>query len=158
MTGVIRLEPAHAHVAGVLHAQSFAAPWSDTEFANLLEQPGVAGLLWNAAEPHGFILIRAVADEAEILTLAVAPAYRRRGVAALLLDEAMRMLRAGGTHRLFLEVAADNAAAIALYGKAGFTATGRRTGYYARAGAPSVDAVIMALELALASRSAAPHH
>jgi len=158
MTGAVRLEPAHARVAGALHALSFAAPWSDAEFASLLAQPGVAGLLWNAAEPQGFILIRAVADEAEILTLAVAPAYRRRGVAALLLDEATRLLRAGGTHRLFLEVAADNAAAIGLYEKAGFSATGRRTGYYARAGAASMDAVIMTLELMMPSRSAAPHH
>lgn len=157
MSGIIRLEPAHAAVAGALHRTSFATPWSDAEFARLLEQPGVAGLMWTGAGPQGFILIRAVADEAEILTLAVAPDFRRHGVAARLLEEACRMLRAGGTHRLFLEVADDNAAARGLYEKHGFIAAGRRAKYYERAGAGSVDAVIMALALQPPTL-AAPHH
>ncbi|MCC6914604.1 MAG: ribosomal protein S18-alanine N-acetyltransferase [Rhodospirillaceae bacterium] len=157
MSGIIRLEPAHALVAGALHRTSFAAPWRDEEFAKLLEQPGVAGLMWTGAEPQGFILIRAVADEAEILTLAVAPDFRRRGIAESLLEEAARMLRAGGTHRLFLEVADDNTAARALYEKRGFTATGRRAKYYERGAAPRVDAVIMALALQPPTL-AAPHH
>jgi [ribosomal protein S18]-alanine N-acetyltransferase len=158
VSGIIRLEPAHARVAAALHRTSFEAPWSDAEFAKLLEQPGVAGLMWTAADPRGFILIRAVADEAEILTLAVAPAYRRQGIAALLLDEASRMLRAGGTHRLFLEVAADNIAAKSLYEAYGFRATGRRAHYYDRGGAPRADAIIMTLELEPGAPSAAPHH
>ncbi len=148
MSGVIRLEPAHARVAGVLHRTSFAAPWGDDEFAKLLEQPGVAGLLWTGDAPLGFILIRAVADEAEILTLAVVPDARRQGIAAHLLDEAAAMLRAGGTRRLFLEVAADNTAARALYAKYGFAPTGRRAGYYARGGGAAVDAIVMTLALA----------
>lgn len=163
MTGLIRLEPAHAKVASLLHATSFDAPWSPDDFARLLEQPGVAGLAWGAVEPSGFILIRAVADEAEILTLAVAPKNRRRGTATQLLDEACRMLRAGGTRRLFLEVAADNDAALALYKSYGFAASGRRTQYYARGpGRPRVDALIMTLDLAPdlgpPSASTATHH
>ncbi len=158
MTGVIRLEPAHARVAGALHRLSFDAPWSDEEFAKLLEQPGVAGLMWHAAEPKGFILIRAVADEAEILTLAVAPAHRRQGIAADLLNEACRMLRAGGTHRLFLEVAADNGAARALYISYGFAMTGRRARYYDRGTAPKVDAIIMSLDLVATHGLTTPHH
>lgn len=158
MSGVIRLEPAHARVAGALHRTSFAAPWSDEEFAKLLEQPGVAGLLWTADAPLGFILIRAVADEAEILTLAVMPEARRQGIAADLLDEAAHMLRAGGTRRLFLEVAADNTAARGLYAKHGFLPTGKRAGYYARQGAPAVDAIVMTLALEPAPVSTAPHH
>ncbi len=157
MSGIIRLEPAHAQVAGALHRTSFTAPWSDAEFATLLEQPGVAGLVWTGAAPEGFILIRAVADEAEILTLAVAPDFRRRGVAESLLAEAVRMLRAGGTHRLFLEVAEDNAPARTLYEKHGFAATGRRAKYYERGPSGRVDAVIMALALQPAAL-AAPHH
>lgn len=154
----MRLEPAHARVAAALHRTSFEAPWNDGEFAKLLEQPGVAGLMWNAAEPQGFILIRAVADEAEILTLAVAPTYRRQRIAALLLDEASRMLRAGGTRRLFLEVAADNIAAKRLYESYGFGATGRRPQYYDRGAAPRADAIIMTLELEPGALSATPHH
>lgn len=157
MSGIIRLEPAHALIAGALHRASFEIPWSDEEFAKLLEQPGVAGLMWTGTQPQGFILIRAVADEAEILTLAVAPEHRRRGVAAQLLEEACRMLRAGGTHRLFLEVADDNAAARGLYEKYGFAATGRRARYYDRGPHARVDAVVMTLALQ-APTLAAPHH
>jgi len=158
MSGAIRLEPAHARLAAALHETSFASPWSDDEFAKLLEQPGVAGLLWQEATPTGFILIRAVADEAEILTLAVAPPHRRQGIGALLLGEASEMLRAGGTRRLFLEVAADNPAARALYASYGFLVTGRRTGYYDRGPALRVDAILMTLELQPRLSLAATHH
>lgn len=163
MTGLIRLEPAHAGLASALHATSFPAPWSETDFAQLLTQPGVAGLLWRADAPQGFILIRAVADEAEVLTIAVAPAFRRQGAATALLDEACRWLEAGGTQRLFLEVAADNIAAVTLYARYGFTRSGRRTGYYARGpGQTRVDALVMSLDLGPQDQRApaltAPHH
>lgn len=163
MTGLIRLEPAHARLASALHATSFPAPWSEADFAQLLAQPGVAGLLWRADAPQGFILIRAVADEAEILTIAVAPEYRRQGAAIALLDEACRWLQAGGTQRLFLEVAADNTAAVTLYARYGFTQSGRRPGYYARGpGKPPVDALLMSLDMnphdPRESASTAPHH
>lgn len=158
MSGAIRLEPAHARLAAALHETSFATPWSDDEFAKLLEQPGVAGLLWQDAAPTGFILIRAVADEAEILTLAVAPPHRRQGIGGLLLEEASEMLRAGGTRRLFLEVAADNPAARALYTSYGFLVTGRRSAYYDRGPAPRVDAIVMTLELQPRPSLTATHH
>lgn len=158
MSGVLRLEPAHARLAAALHETSFATPWSDNDFAKMLEQPGVAGLLWQDTVPAGFILIRAVADEAEILTLAVTPDRRRQGIAALLLDEASQMLRAGGTRRLFLEVAADNSAARALYTSYGFSVTGRRPGYYDRGPAPRADAILMTLDLQPSSPLAATHH
>lgn len=158
MSGVLRLEPAHARVAAALHETSFASPWSEDDFAKLLEQPGVAGLLWQDETPAGFILIRAVADEAEILTLAVTPTHRRQGIAALLLDEASRMLRAGGTRRLFLEVAADNAAARALYSSYGFLTSGRRPAYYDRGPAARVDAILMTLDLQPGAPLTAPHH
>jgi len=158
MTGAIRLEPAHARIAAALHAASFDAPWSAADFAELLNQPGVGGLMWQTDVPAGLILVRAVADEAEILTLAVVPDHRRRGIAVQLLDDACRMLRSGGTHRFFLEVAADNIAARALYERRGFAATGRRAAYYDRGAAPRVDAVIMELDFAVKRASAAPDH
>ena len=158
MTGAVRLEPSHARIAAALHATCFDTPWSEVEFVRLFEQPGVAGLMWQADAPEGFILVRAAADEAEILTLAVIANRRRRGIAARLLDEACRMLRAGGTNRLFLEVAADNAAARALYAERGFAVTGRRAGYYDRGAARRVDAIIMELDFAAPGISAAPDH
>nr|MDQ2860173.1 ribosomal protein S18-alanine N-acetyltransferase [Pseudomonadota bacterium] len=94
----------------------------------------------------GFIVCRVAADEAEILTLATNPRHRRRGVARALLETVTREADARGVASLFLEVAADNAAALALYTKAGFVAVGVRRGYYPR-GVAAFDAVIMRRDL-----------
>lgn len=127
-----------APVFAALHAASFLDPWSEDSFAALLSQPGVAG--WLTAEPpEGLLLARAAADEAEILTVAVIPAARRKGAAGALIDEMLRVLRDGGTQRVFLEVAANNTAALALYARKGFVPCGRRPGYYAG----GVDAIVM---------------
>jgi len=126
-----------------LHALAFSAPWDVAAFETLLGQAGVFAI--EALE--GFILIRSVADEAEILTLAVDPAARRRGVGARLVREGAAETAARGATRLFLEVADDNPAALALYARAGFTEAGRRRGYYARPEGGRQDALILALNL-----------
>lgn len=138
----------YADVLAALHTLSFAAPWRAAEFDALLRQPGVAAWMWQEAAPEGFILVRAAADEAEILTLAVSPAQRRKGIAGKLMDAAMDTLRAGGTARMFLEVAADNAAAQALYARCGFIACGRRPDYYGSGThGKAVDAIVMTRDL-----------
>lgn len=126
-----------------LHARAFDAPWSEAEFSALLAQPGVMAVHREA----GFLLLRVVLDEAEILTLAVEPDARRRGIGRDLVAEAARSAAAVGVVRLFLEVAEDNAAARGLYLAAGFTQAGRRRGYYARTGASDEDALVLALDL-----------
>ena len=98
-------------------------------------------------DPDGFILLRAVADEAEILTLAVRPAARRRGLGARLVQEGVVAAAARGATRLFLEAAQDNIAALALYARAGFAEAGRRPGYYARPDGGRQDALLLALNL-----------
>jgi len=128
-------------VLAEIHAQAFDAPWDAAAFRALLDQPGVIA----RAEPDGFILIRVVADEAEILTLAVHPTARRRGIAARLTAQAAEAARSLGVVRLFLEVAEDNAPARALYAALGFQPAGRRRGYYARKDGPAADALILAL-------------
>lgn len=87
-----------------------------------------------AEAPGGFALFALAADEAEVLTLAVAPGARRRGLGAALLAAAAAAAAARGARSIHLEVAEDNAAARALYARAGFAETGRRRGYYARPG------------------------
>ncbi|MEL6793305.1 MAG: ribosomal protein S18-alanine N-acetyltransferase, partial [Pseudomonadota bacterium] len=94
----------------------------------------------------GFALISLAADEAELLTIAVGSERRGRGIGAALLRETENAARESGAARLFLEVAADNAAALALYRKAGFDETGRRPAYYRRE-AGRIDAVMMSKTL-----------
>ncbi len=134
--------PAAPSELAALHRACFILPppWSEAAFAGLLAAPGAMLL----AAPGGFLLGRVVADEAEILTLAVAPAARRRGIGAALVARFLAAAAARGAGRAFLEVAADNAAAQALYAGAGFAPAGRRPGYYRGAGGAAVDALVLA--------------
>lgn len=141
--GLTAVGPGAATVLAALHARSFPAEerWTASAFAGLLALPGCGGLL----DPTGgFVLGRVAADEAEILTLAVLPERRRRGLGRALLAgwqaEAVRR----GASRLFLEVAADNVAAQALYAACQFTEVGRRRRYYPGGG----DALVLACVLA----------
>ena len=126
-----------------IHDAAFSAPWDAAALADMLEQAGVFAI----EAPDGFILLRTVADEAEILTLAVHPEARRRGLGARLVREGGSAAAARGAARLFLEVADDNTAALALYARAGFTEAGRRPGYYARPDGHRQDALILSLIL-----------
>jgi ribosomal-protein-alanine N-acetyltransferase len=128
--------PTDAPLLAALHAQAFDHPWSAVEIAGLMASGAIALMT-----ERGFILVREVAGEAEVLTLAVAPAARRQGQARALLAAAIARL---GDAEVFLEVAADNDAAIALYQAAGFQPVGRRRGYYARP-AGAVDALMLKL-------------
>ena len=148
----MRLEPAGAEMAAALaevHAASFTAAWSAADVAELLASPGGYALaaLDDSGTVQGFILARAIAGEAEILTLAVRPAARRRGIALALVESAARLGASHGAEGLFLEVAADNVAAIGLYTSAGFSQVGRRRGYYANPSGPAIDALIMRRDL-----------
>jgi len=147
----VRLRGAWGHEAAALaavHGRAFAGGWSGAEIAELLDGPGGFALLVEEDDATlGFILCRAVAGEAEILTLAVDPAARRRGLALALVEAASGAARLAGAESLFLEVAHDNPAALALYAKAGFAQVGLRRGYYDRGANPSADAVVMRLDL-----------
>lgn len=127
-----------------LHAQAFEHPWTAPEIASLFDTPGTFAV----AEAQGFIVARALAGEAEIITLAVAPAARRQGLARRLVEAAMVRAIALEAEALFLEVADNNVAALGLYQGLGFEIVGRRRGYYARtSGAPATDALVMRLAL-----------
>lgn len=148
--GAFTLRPATAADAArlaALHVPCFPEdPWPATAMSTLLESPGVLGLIADGdggGQARGFILCRLAADEGEVLTLAVLPAARRRGVGSLLLGGALAWARGYGVVKLFLEVAEDNSAARALYGAAGFTPVGRRPGYYRR-GVTAVAALVLA--------------
>ena len=149
------LAPARAEDAEALataHGRSFDPPWSAKDIEALLSAPG--GFAWAArewaarqADPpapvRGFLLARAIAGEAEILTLAVDPTHRRQGVARALIEASAATAIAAGAEAMFLEVAADNQAAIGLYRSAGFEQIGSRKDYYARPGAATIDALVL---------------
>lgn len=124
-----------------LHARCFSAPrpWSAAEFGTLLSGPGVFVL----GDAQGILLGRALAGEAELLTLAVDPAARRRGLARRLLAAFEEEARARGADDAFLEVAAGNAAALSLYAGAGYVRAGRRRNYYQQPDGTPDDALVL---------------
>jgi len=128
-----------------LHDKAFDRPWTALEFEDLLKSPGVFAVLGEAGDPaeaKGFILCRSIAGEAEILTIAVDPAARRRGWGAALVEIAAGVAAETGAEALFLEVAVDNAAAVALYQSTHFAKVGVRKGYYPHPDGAK-DAVVM---------------
>jgi ribosomal-protein-alanine N-acetyltransferase len=142
-----RIDAADAADLAATHARSFDAPWSAADIEALIASPGGFALaVRDGGRPGGFVLCRAIAGEAEVLTLAVDPDFRRRGLARSLLEAAMIGAKAAGAEAMFLEVAADNAAAIGLYEQAGFARVGTRPGYYHRP-AGQVDALVMRRDL-----------
>jgi ribosomal-protein-alanine N-acetyltransferase len=124
-----------------LHALAFDSPWSAADIQQLLAAPGGFALVAEAEAPVGFILLRAIAGEAEVLTFAVDPARQRQGIGQALLAAAMT-LSSEASGAMFLEVGADNPGALALYENAGFQAVGRRKAYYRRPGG-AVDALVL---------------
>lgn len=139
---LIKASATHSSVLEAIHGDGFPAPWSAESFSSLLGQPNVHGWIAVSPEPCGFILSRTVADEAEILTVAVSGPHRRMGLGRRLLDNATHHMKQAGAKTCHLEVAADNHTAHSLYAGAGFTETGRRSGYY-RSSDVAVDALVM---------------
>jgi ribosomal-protein-alanine N-acetyltransferase len=95
----------------------------------------------------GFVLLRAVAGEAEILTVAVAHSERGRGLGRLLVEEALRRLYREGAAACFLEVDQANQPAMRLYRSLGFEVIGERKGYYRASGPDEGTALVMRVQL-----------
>jgi ribosomal-protein-alanine N-acetyltransferase len=127
-------------------AMTMPRPWSETEIASLLASPGC----FATGDHRAFALGRVTLDEAELLTLATHPDHRRQGLARACLAAFEAEARARGARLAHLEVAADNAPALALYGAAGYGRAGLRRGYYRAAGGARVDAVLLSKTLAAA--------
>ena len=119
------------HMAA-LHAQSFERPWDALEMVAHIARDLCLGVDDND-RLAAFIILSRAADQAEILTLAVAKSAQQQGLGRQLLDAAAEQLRQSRCSEIFLEVAEDNIAAIALYRAAGFEPIGRRPAYYRRA-------------------------
>lgn len=134
-------------VLAIEHA-SFSMPWSRNLFLSEFRSPSVSTLMVALADRTvrkltGFIIFWNVEEEMHILNLAVAPEFRRQGIARKLVLSALAHARSRGARRAFLEVRASNTAAQKLYSSLGFTGTAIRRGYY---DSPIEDAVVMTLE------------
>jgi len=142
--------PERAAEIAALHGRLFDPPWDVGNVAQLIEHPAAAAFVAQMRVPNalaGFLIAQIAADEAEILSIGVAPEWQRRGIARHMVEGLVRAARRAEVKRLFLEVAISNTAANRLYKGLGFTAVGRRKGYYQRPGAEPVDAVVLALAL-----------
>lgn len=128
-------------VTQILQKSPGAAAWPQASHEKLLRQSGVFALVTEAGSAvTGYIVVRVVADEAEVLNLAVAPEWRRRGLGSALLLALIKELQSRQLASVFLEVRESNHAALDFYNNHGFLPTGRRTAYYRD---PVEDAICM---------------
>lgn len=125
-----------------IHESAFKTlrPWTEDEFASLLESPLVFVI---SVASGSFALARIVADEAELLTIATHVEKQRQGQAAACLNEFVTYCKKSGCASIFLEVDASNAPAQALYLQADFIESGRRTDYYRLNDGSRSDAILM---------------
>jgi [ribosomal protein S18]-alanine N-acetyltransferase len=149
--GAISVEPATMRDAArlsQLHRASFHRGWGEGEFETMLaERNTFAQRLMQGRAPIGFIISRMAADEAEILSVAVASNQRGRGYSRDLLASHLGHLAGYGIRRVFLEVEENNAPAVRLYTRAGFQTVGRREQYYRDATGTKLNALVMQRDL-----------
>ena len=140
------IPPSAIEALAILHRACFPDdPWEADALARIMALAGAFGwLAWEDEEPAGFILVRDLGNECEILSLGVTPRWRRRGVGQALLRACVAEAVSRGLPSVVLEVAVDNDPAIELYNTAGFGVVGRRARYYRRPGG-RVDALILRL-------------
>jgi ribosomal-protein-alanine N-acetyltransferase len=141
-----------ATALAALEAACFSHPWTLGQFRQELAlEPPNAVLVVRSREPRaaggrdlvGYCIYRLAADEMHLMDVAVAPGWRRRGLARWLLRFAMARAGRDGACRAFLEVRESNQAARALYASVGFSLAGRRAGYYRD---PPEPAVVLTVE------------
>ena len=148
----LHIEPAEARDAEALaaiHAQGFHRGWPVADFQSYIA--GRDTPVYVACDARrkiaGFAMLRLAADEAELITIAVDRRWRKKGVGEALMRALFDDLMMTPARRLFLEVAADNPAALALYTRHGFGKVGERQGYYARPDGRPATAIVMARDL-----------
>jgi [ribosomal protein S18]-alanine N-acetyltransferase len=131
-----------------LHGASFHRGWGELEFEDMLSQRNMlVHRLRLSSKFIGFAVSRIAADEAEILSVAIAPAQRGRGLSQQLLLTHLGHLAGRGVRTVFLEVEENNQPARRLYDRAGFSVVGRRESYYQVAGGAQLNALVMRRDL-----------
>ncbi|MDE7311413.1 MAG: ribosomal protein S18-alanine N-acetyltransferase [Eubacterium sp.] len=143
---IAAMTASHVEAVAEIESKLFSTPWSGQAFADALRMDNV--LFYTAladGEVAGYCGIYLAADEGEITNVAVAPFFRRRGIATALLGQTMEQAHKRGAQQIFLEVRSRNDPAIRLYEKAGFATIGIRKKYYQK---PQDDALVMMFQYA----------
>ena len=131
-----------------LHGASFHRGWGEGEFESMLaERNTLVHRLRIGRKIVGFAVSRLAADEAEILSIAVAASHRGRGLSRTLLLTHLGHLAGRGVRTVFLEVEENNQPARRLYQRAGFAVAGRRERYYREADGQQLNALLMRRDL-----------
>jgi [ribosomal protein S18]-alanine N-acetyltransferase len=133
-----------AEIAAVAAESPGAAPWSPNEYEGAARGDYEGWVAEQDGRVIGFIFMRVMADEMEILNLAVTPQRRRLGIATLLIERAIGRAKTGGAARAYLEVRPSNFVAAVVYAKHGFALAGRRACYYS---SPVEDALLLSKNL-----------
>ena len=141
---IIKMRPEHVSQVAELEKLCFSDPWSEKSVASELENELALWLVALEGETlAGYVGSQTVMGETDMMNIAVAPAFRRQGIARELIQALVRDLKERASHSLTLEVRASNAPARALYESLGFSQAGRRPGYYRN---PKEDALILRKE------------
>ncbi|HKV60321.1 MAG TPA: ribosomal protein S18-alanine N-acetyltransferase [Candidatus Acidoferrum sp.] len=134
-----------AGLTSILRDSPEAANWTQASYREWMNSLGAVAFVYEVdGRVRGFIIGRQMADEAEVLNLAVAPPARRKGQGGALLQASLDEFRARGVNRVFLEVRESNVKAMTFYAKHGFSQTGKRLKYYRK---PEEAAVVMEMKL-----------
>ncbi len=133
-----------------IHAEAFANYWNPSDFNDFFAVAGTSALLAETADgkPAGMAVLRVQHEQADIITIAVRPEYRRHGLAKSLMLQSIEKARASGATGLFLDVENGNTAALNLYAQLGFTQLARRKLYYRQKDGTYTDALVMTCKLA----------
>ena len=142
-------QPRDADAVAKLHAASFYRGWPRQDIEAYIMDTDTPTLVACDAKRKvaGFAMLRLLGDDVELMTIAVEPKYRGKGVGAALMKACFEDLLMTPSKRMILEVAADNPAAIRLYEKLGFSKLSERHGYYARPDGRPATALVMARDL-----------
>jgi ribosomal-protein-alanine N-acetyltransferase len=140
MAAIRPMVPADLPILKAIEDAAQRQPWSLAQLRSELEHG--TGFVYGEGAPEAFIFLRFACDEMEIVNIAVRPDCQKRGIGGRLIERALAAARKSNIKKVFLEVRPSNRAALGLYRKHGFGATGRRKAYYP----DKEDAVAMALE------------
>ncbi len=147
--------PNDAEALAEIHQECFERGWSDGDIRSQLSSGPYFALIARQKGdqkrvPLAFILVRQIADEAEVITIATRKKARRSGLARLLLEATIRKLETNRVKSLFLEVDEENLPALSLYKSLRFKQVGEREGYYSHGNNPQKKpsrALVMQREL-----------